>query len=94
MTKTQEKDAAVHEEWSRIHKELSDVIRAEFPVGTKVKFRHGLNWIYGTVAEMPSWDFGDELKIKNTKTGTFRNVKAKELEFDTDDSSEKAKKAA
>jgi hypothetical protein len=84
MTKTQEKDAAVHEEWSRLHRELSDVIRAEFPKGTKVKYRFGQGWIHGVVAEMPSWDFGDELTIKNIKTGTTRHVKAKELEFDTD----------
>lgn len=93
MTKTQEKSQQVHDEWSRLHRELNDVIRAEFPVGTKVKFRHGLNWIHGTVAEMPSWDFGNELKIKNTKTGTLRSVKAEDLEFDTDNKDE-AKKAA
>ena len=84
MTKTQEKSRQVDQEWERLHKELSDVIRAEFPVGTKVKFRHGLNWIRGTVAELPMWDFGDELKIENTKTGTRRRVKEKDLEFDTD----------
>lgn len=84
MTRTQEKSRFVHEEWSRLHKELSDTIRAEFPVGTKVKYRFGQGWIFGTVAEMPAWDFGDELKIKNTKTGTTRSVKADQLEFDTD----------
>jgi hypothetical protein len=92
MTKTQQKDAQVHEEWSRLHSELNAVIRAEFPVGTRVKYRHGLNWIHGVVAEMPSYSFGDELEIKNVKTGTSRRVKAKELEFDTD-SKEEAKKA-
>lgn len=93
MTKTQEKDAQVHEEWSRLHTELSQVIRQEFPKGTKVKYRFGQGWIYGTVEEHPSWHGGDELKIKNTKTGTTRNVKAKELEFDTDTSTD-SKKAA
>ena len=84
MTKTQVKDAEVHEEWSRLHNELGAVIREEFPRGTKVKYRFGQGWIYGTVEEHPTWTGGDELKIKNTKTGTTRNVKAKELEFDTD----------
>jgi hypothetical protein len=89
MTKTQEKDAAVHEEWSRLHQELSQVIRAEFPKGTKVKYQHGLNWIHGVVAEMPSWHGGDELEIKNIKTGTSRRVRAKLLEFDTDNDPQK-----
>jgi hypothetical protein len=84
MTKTQEKAAEVSSEWDRLHRELSETIRAEFKVGTKVKFKHGLNWIHGTVAEMPSWDFGSELSIKNTKTGTLRKVDAKYLEFDVE----------
>jgi hypothetical protein len=93
MTKSQEKDAQVHAEWSRLHNELNEVIRKEFPKGTKVKYRFGQGWIFGVVEEMPSWSGGDELKIKNTKTGTTRNVKAKELEFDTD-SDASSKKAA
>jgi hypothetical protein len=84
MTKTQEKAAQVSSEWDRLHRELSKVIRDEFKVGTKVKFRHGLNWIYGTVAEMPAWDFGSEVTVKNTKTHTLRKVEAKLLELDTE----------
>lgn len=93
MTKTQKKDLELHNVWCKLHQELHDTIRAEFPVGTNVKYRFGQNWIFGVVAEIDGWDlFGAELKIKNTKTGTFRNVKGKDLEFDTDSKDKATKK--
>lgn len=55
----------------------------EFPVGTKVKFQHGMKWIRGVVHKLGEWDFNrDAAVVRNTKTGSDWEKKVWELERD------------
>lgn len=83
MTKTQIKSAEITREWSRLRDELCAVIKSEFPVGTKVKWRIGKHWQTGVVVEVPRWDFSSDITVKNSRTGTTINKEAVEFELDS-----------
>lgn len=83
MTKTQEAKRKLDKEWDRVHKEYSAVVRSEFRPGTKVKFQHGRKWISGEVVQSPVFNWDDNVRVKNLKTGKERRLSAHWLEFDS-----------
>ena len=52
----------------------------EFPVGTKVKFRFGENWIEATVVKLPEFEWQyDKVVIRNDKSKKDREVEVQDL---------------
>lgn len=82
MTKTQLAKRHLDKEWDRIHKDYAKVVRDEFSVGVKVKFQHGINWISGEIVESAAFDWDDNVRVRNNKTGNVRRLSAHVLEFD------------
>jgi len=59
---------------------LRAVILKEFPVGTKVKWQHGSNWLEGVVVESAPYDWSTDLQVKNSKSG--KTVKKEATDFE------------
>jgi len=52
----------------------------EFPIGSQVRFQHGVKWFEATVTKHGEWDFNvDAVTVRNNKTGTEWEKKAWEL---------------
>lgn len=83
-TKTQEKEAEISEWWSKMHRELAEIITAEFPSGTKVKWLTGKHWQHGVVEESSLFDIPTGLKVRNSKTKSVIRKDAKDFFPDTD----------
>ena len=73
MTKTRQKEN---------QDELREIIRSEFPVGTKVKWLIGRNWQQGVVIESALYEWSTDITVRNSRTGSQISKHAKEFELD------------
>lgn len=65
----------------RHEREMAAAIAAEFPVGAKVKWKHGQNMISGLVVEhmQYSWN-AEKVIVQNIKSGAKKEIEAWTLE--------------
>ncbi|HYB97541.1 MAG TPA: hypothetical protein VEC57_00210 [Candidatus Limnocylindrales bacterium] len=70
------------EQMNRRHeREMAAAVAAEFPVGCKVKWKHGHNMISGLVFEHMRYSWHSEkVIVQNTKSGAKKEIEAWELE--------------
>jgi hypothetical protein len=67
--------------WDAERKKLVQVIREEFPVGTKVRWAHGENYIEGVVVATARYEWSDDVTVRNSKSGKDFRKDAKDLEL-------------
>ncbi len=61
--------------------EIAAAVRAEFPIGTSVRYKHGQNYITAFVDSfLPHSWCGSKVIAKNAKTGNKKEIEAHELE--------------
>jgi hypothetical protein len=80
MTRTKKKKSELDAAWSAGRKELHEIVKQEFPVGTKVWWYYGTRPQYGVVLEVPEYDWNTDVKVRNVKTMTVRSIDAVDLE--------------
>jgi len=73
------------DEWHKMYvkyiAEMDKAKRIEFPIGTKVKWNHGLNYVHGTVIDYPKY-YEERIIVQNNKTRNKREIEACLLELD------------
>jgi surface antigen len=80
-TRTRALIAEQREAWDRQRQALAQTIREEFPVGTKVRWMHGSNYIEGVVVDTARYDWSDDVTVRNSKSGKDFRKEAKDLEL-------------
>lgn len=70
-------------EWREMHdrhnREMRAAILAEFPIGTKVRWKHSENYIEGVVVEYKQYN-DSEVIVQNSKSKSKRDIEAYRLE--------------
>lgn len=65
--------------YDRYRTDMAAAKAREFPVGTRVKFQHGLNWIEAEVVELMLC-LPDQVEVRNVKSKTKRTIETYKLE--------------
>jgi hypothetical protein len=83
MTKTQAKNKEINDCFSNLRGELAAIINEEFPAGAQVSWQHayGKPRQEGEVIESVKYEWQSTVRVRNHKTGTMRDIEAKELEL-------------
>lgn len=85
----QDREQAWHTAWTTYNAEIGPAVKREFPIGSKVRFSHGLKKIKGVVTKHGPDYSPDKVIVRNTKTGTEWEKEARELEIDDGQATEK-----
>lgn len=83
-TKTQLAHIKFYDGMAALRDEYMATIRAEFTVGTRVEYMHGLKSIQGRVVHMDDYPWDDLVSFKNEKTGKIWRMEAHKLSILSD----------
>ncbi len=77
----QEQRSEYRDMTDRHEREMREVVRREFPIGTSVKYKHGQNFIEAVVDSYPPFEWvTNKVIARNKRTGNKKEIEAKDLD--------------